>query len=105
MGPGPDVSLCAWARNRYSSALDRLPLEVLRKLREALRKAGVATRSGPAAEAKLHELRGIYEPFVAGLGKHLLFPLPQIFVENQPIDNWQTSAWMKRTAGFDRLSA
>ncbi|MEO7652881.1 MAG: two pore domain potassium channel family protein, partial [Bryobacteraceae bacterium] len=84
---------------------NRLSPDDLRKFSVALRKAGLNIRGGAAAEAKLSELRGIYEPFVAGLAKYFLFPLPPIFVENQPVDNWQTSAWMKRTAGFTRLAA
>jgi hypothetical protein len=63
----------------------------------------VALRDGPAVAARLAELRATYEPFLTGLSAHFLFPLPPWVSEKQPPDNWQTSAWMRRTAGIGRL--
>jgi hypothetical protein len=31
-------------------------------------------------------------------------PLPPIFPEGEPVDNWQTSAWMRRARGFRQLT-
>jgi hypothetical protein len=84
---------------------DRLREEQMRRLREELKAAGVALREDAAACAKLAELRGLYEPFVQALSDFLLFPLPAVVPEKAPVDNWQTSAWMRRAAGFGELPA
>ena len=60
-------------------------------------------REGPAVEAKLTELRAMYEPFVNALSMRLMFALPAIVPEKAVVDNWQTSAWTRRVAGFRRL--
>src|SRR5262249_24065547 len=46
---------------------DRLPEARLTELLSALREAGVRVRDDAAARARLADLRGLYEPFVAGL--------------------------------------
>ena len=84
---------------------DRLPDEMLRQLREELRAAGLPLREGPAVDAKLTELRGLYEPFVNALAEYLRFALPPVRPDKPPVDNWQTSAWMRRAAGFGELPA
>jgi hypothetical protein len=84
---------------------DRLPPERLQRLRELLAEAGVAMRPGPGADARLAELRGMYEPFLGALAGYFLFTLPPVFPEKDPVDNWQTSAWMRRTAGLAGLAA
>src|SRR5439155_11085528 len=48
-------------------AEDRLPESRLGELLDALRAAGVKVRDDAAARSRLAELRGLYEPFVAGL--------------------------------------
>jgi hypothetical protein len=83
--------------------LDRLPPQAWQQLREQVRAAGLELRQGPAVEAKLAELRGMYEPFVNALAHHFHFPLPPLFTEKTSVDNWQTSAWMRRTAGLRHL--
>ena len=82
---------------------ERLPAARLLRLREMLSAAGLALREGPAVDARLAELRAMYEPFVNGLGHFLLFTLPPILSDKVAVDNWQTSAWMRRTRGFGRL--
>ncbi len=84
---------------------DRLAPERLGRLRDLLRKQGMALREGPAADAKLAELRGAYEPFANGLAQFLLFTLPDILPEKAVVDNWQTSAWMRRLPGLSALPA
>ncbi len=84
---------------------DRLSGETLQQLRAELRAAGVLLRDGPAVDAKLTELRGLYEPFVNALAEHLRFALPPVRPDKAPVDNWQTSAWMRRAAGFGELPA
>ncbi len=46
----------------------------------------------------------MYEPFVAALAHHFVLNLPAIVPEGPVVDNWQTSAWMKRTIGLNRLA-
>jgi hypothetical protein len=82
---------------------DRLPAKRFEELRELLGGAGMGLRDGPAAQAKLAELRGMYEPFVDALSRHFLFNLPPIVPDKPPVDNWQTSAWMRRAPGIVRL--
>jgi hypothetical protein len=84
---------------------ERLPGETLQQLRAALRAAGLPLREGAAVDAKLAELRGLYEPFVAALADYLRFALPPVWPDKPPVDNWQTSAWMRRAAGFGELPA
>src|SRR5438128_3297382 len=48
---------------------DRLPNDRLLQLRALLREAGLSLREGPAVDAKLAELRAMYEPFVNALAK------------------------------------
>jgi hypothetical protein len=82
---------------------DRLPAARLRQLRELLSAAGLVLREGTAVDAKLAELRAMYEPFVNGLAHFLLFTLPPVLSDKVAVDNWQTSAWMRRTPGFGKL--
>jgi hypothetical protein len=84
---------------------DRLPRERLELVRERLREAGLNLRSDKVAEEKLAELRQLYEPFVNALGEFLLFAAPPVVPEKPPVDNWQSSAWMRRAAGLHRLPA
>jgi hypothetical protein len=57
------------------------------------------------AEEKLSQLREMYEPFLYGLSRHFLFALPPIVSDKPTVDNWQTSAWMKRIPGIGGLPA
>jgi len=86
-------------------ASDRLPAAGLARLQDALRAAGVAVRDGPEVAKALAELRGLYEPFVNALAAFLLLSLPPFLPEAPPVDNWQTSAWMRRSPGLGRLPA
>jgi hypothetical protein len=83
---------------------DRLPPARLQQLRETLRAAGLELRDGPSADAKLAELRGMYEPFVNALAGHFLLGLPPVFTEKMVVDNWQTTAWTRRAPGFSNLA-
>jgi hypothetical protein len=84
---------------------DRLPAERLLRLRVMLSDAGLPLRDGPDVDARLAELRGMYEPFVHALAIHFLFALPPILADGPVVDNWQTSAWTHRTPGIGRLPA
>jgi hypothetical protein len=83
---------------------DRLVPEQWKTLRERLRQAGLVLDEGEAALRRLTELRGMYEPFVTALSIRFLMPLPPVFIDGEPVDNWQTSAWMRRARGFHQLT-
>jgi hypothetical protein len=82
---------------------DRLPAEKLQQLKEQLMQAGLDLNEGPAVDAHLAELRGMYEGFVNALAQSFLFALPPIVPEKQTADNWQTSAWMPRAPEIGNL--
>jgi hypothetical protein len=82
---------------------DRLGPELLARLRGSLAEAGLKLRDGPAVDAHLAKLRATYEPFVNALARRFFFLLPPFVPEKPPVDNWQTSAWMRRVAGISQL--
>jgi hypothetical protein len=82
---------------------ERLTADQCQRLHLALLEAGLKINDGPAVQARLVELRGMYEPFLTALADFFVFAMPPIWPENPAVDNWQTSAWMKRTIGFDGL--
>jgi voltage-gated potassium channel Kch len=85
--------------------LDRLSPEKWSALLDVLASAGLKLNEGEAVEQRLRELRGMYEPFVNALSVRFLMPLPPVLPAGEPVDNWQTSAWMRRTKGFRQLTA
>jgi ion channel len=85
-------------------ASDRMSPVCYTRLRDSLQDAGLELRSGPAVEKALAELRGLYEPFVNSLASYFEFKMPPIYPDKPPIDNWQTSPWMDRSPGLDKLA-
>jgi hypothetical protein len=85
--------------------IDRLPPAKCRVLRETLKAAGLELRESPGVEARLIELRSMYEPFVNALAEYFLHALPPFLPEQVTTDNWQTSAWTRRTPGIGNLPA
>jgi len=81
----------------------RLGPEPCQRLQELLKSADIEFPTGTAVEARLAELRAMYEPFVNGLARFFLFQLPEFSPERLKADNWQTSAWMPRTPGIRDL--
>jgi len=79
---------------------ERLAPEQMPELRAALAEAGWKLEDSAAAEAKLEELRGMYEPYVRALGHYLHFTLPGWFPPARHRDNWQTSAWGRISGGI-----
>ncbi len=70
---------------------DRLSDGALEELRRHLESAGLRPRRSPEADAALRELRQSYEPYVSGLARSLLMPLPDWWRAEPAKDNWQTS--------------
>ena len=73
---------------------DRLPPVELRKIRDILARHGLKLLDGPEADARLAELRRMYEPYIFALSSYLLQPLPGWIPQGKgKKDNWQTTAW------------
>jgi hypothetical protein len=97
-----DLSL-VFKINPVTPEPDRLPSGELERLRALFKTDGISFPEDAATEAKLAELRAMYEPFVNGLAGYFLFNLPGFFPARLTADNWQTSAWMPRTPGIRDL--
>ena len=65
---------------------DRLPAEELLRLRADLAEKGLHLRVGAAADAKLVELRQMYEPYVNALARRLLLTLPSWMTKERRSD-------------------
>ncbi len=70
---------------------DRLPPEELERVRRDLEEAGLRPDRSAEADSRLAEMRKSYEPYVAGLSRHLAMPLPPWRRASETRDNWQTS--------------
>jgi Ion channel len=84
---------------------DRLPDDQLPRLDDLLTSEGLTPRDGPAAGDKLRELRGMYEPFLAAMARYFHLTLPPFLPEKPAVDNWRTSAWMRRVVGIGGLAS
>src|SRR5262249_33493471 len=84
---------------------DRLSPAALARLQQTLREAGLPLREGPAADRALADLRALYEPFVHALAVYYQFTLPPFQPDRPPVDNWQTSPWMRRSPGLGELAS
>src|SRR5271169_3175872 len=81
---------------------DRLPPDMLARLRIILADAGLKFNDGEAADQQLAELRAMYEPYANGLAAFFLIKLPPWVADEGKLDNWQVSAWEQRGASFRR---
>jgi hypothetical protein len=70
---------------------DRLPPQDVERLRRHLEEAGLRLGRTADDNARLLELRRSYEPFVIGLARLLMMPLPSWWRQGAARDNWQTS--------------
>jgi hypothetical protein len=83
---------------------DRIPPAQIQRLTHHLRTAGISVQEGASVDQKLAELRAMYEPFVNALSSYFMLDLPSLMPDSTPVDNWQTSAWMRRTKGIGNLA-
>ncbi len=94
------VDLSLVFSTRPVPADDRLPPEQYTELCERLQHVGVTLHQGENVQAKLAEVRQMYEPFLHGLGRYFLLSVPPFVPKAATVDNWQTSAWMRRVSGL-----
>lgn len=85
----------------YDTGEDRLPLDQLQHVYRTVAEAHVALDQRDAVDARLRELRALYEPYVAALSDLLLLELPSWCPPAHAQDDWETSAW-ERSAGAAR---
>ncbi len=76
-----------------SPADNRLSTQDFARMRSYLLDAGIDLHDEANSEARLSELRAMYEPFVHALADYLLTPLPTWIMSTETVDDWQTSAW------------
>lgn len=76
---------------------DRLPPAALARLRLILAEAGLQLSQGEEAEQRLAQLREMYEPYLYALSHYFRLTIPPWFLESSRRDNWQTSAWDRKT--------
>ncbi len=86
-----------------TASMDRLPAAELQRLRASLCLAGLKLADTEAADKKLAQLRGMYEPYLEALSRFFDMPLPPWIVAKEIADNWKTSAW-GRITGFTTIS-
>jgi len=91
-----DLSLVFGTRPHHGGE-DRLPPEKLLELKETLALSGVRLREGEI-EARLSELRRLYEPYLQALARHFRVAVPPFVADPDRADNWQSSSW-ERAAG------
>ena len=88
------VDLAQIVNARYDPAAgDRLPEAEFEALREALAAAGLQLKTDEAARQKLTRLRSMYEPYVDGMARNLMLPLPPWRHRGKIRDNWQAGPW------------
>ena len=97
--------LCEVLRVRaVAPAADRLPQNDLGEVRGLLLESGTG-KSTEAGDAKLSELRSIYEHQLNGLSIRLLMPLPSWGVGAKVVENWKRTAWDRITSESPRAKA
>jgi hypothetical protein len=72
---------------------ERLSDQDLAQIRSLLAEKGLKLGDGAMVEAKLHELRMKYEPYVMGIARNLYITLPPWIRHDSIKDNWQAGPW------------
>jgi len=75
------------------NAPDRLPPEMLDKMRDMLEDAGVPFCELESSRQELAKLRRSYEPYIIALSERFEMPLPPWVMLNPEPDDWQTDGW------------
>ncbi len=74
-----------------TTTVERLSDGDLESMRRQLEAAGVALDRSDAATTRLRELRQSYEPYLSGLARTLIMPVPVWWHPEPARDNWQAS--------------
>jgi Ion channel len=85
------VDLAQVFRVPIAAGEERLRDAEFDRMRDQLAVVGVRLVDTPASRERLRALRRSYEPYLFGLSRMLMMPLPPWWNERQPKDNWQTS--------------
>jgi Ion channel len=85
------VDLAQVYRVPIAAGDDRLRDAEFDRMRDQLAGVGVRLVDTPASRERLRALRRSYEPYLFGLSRMLMMPLPAWWNELPPKDNWQTS--------------
>jgi len=80
-------------------SVDRLPPADLEQLRKSLAEVGLNFRADAAADAKIAELRAMYEPYLTALSTQFFAALPPWIHPHEVRENWRTSAWERISQG------
>lgn len=97
-------------RTRLRAHDGRLPPDERTRLHEVLERVELAPAAGTHAdpkgtEARLNELRALYEPYLEGLAAYLLMALPPWVARPEALDDWQTTADNRTAPSFAQLVA
>jgi hypothetical protein len=93
------VDLCLVFRTGpRKPAHNRLPPERLAELRATLATAGIKLQEREAADLKLVELRGMYEPYIDALATYFQVGIPPWIAAERRPDNWQGNIQAPRSA-------
>jgi hypothetical protein len=82
---------------------ERLGDECYACLMGTLKETKLRVDVSETSEARLKELRAMYEPFIDALANYFHFELPPIATPNEVVDNWQRSPWQERAPGIGHL--
>jgi hypothetical protein len=85
------VDLAQVFRAPIADGDERLVDADFERMRNQLAAVGVCLADTPAARDRLRTLRRSYEPYLVGLSRTLLMPLPPWWKERPEKDNWQSS--------------
>jgi Ion channel len=80
-------------------AVNRLPSEHVAEVRDLFVKCNASNNCTEAGDLKLKKLREMYEPYLNGLSRRLLMPIPSWGAGAHFEENWKRSAWGRITSG------
>lgn len=86
------VDLVQVLRVRPDAGANRLTAADVEEMRRRLESVGLRPKRSIEADAQLAKLRRSYEPYVVGLGRALMMPVPSWWRDTPAPDNWQTSS-------------
>src|SRR5262249_61689678 len=85
----------------------RLGPEDLAQMRAHLRAQALRLREGPEVDAKLMDLRALYEPYAQAIARNLFISLPPWIRRDTICDNWRSGPWDRiiQAQGLGKIAA